>query len=63
MVLTIILLIALLYAVWKWWCYFCGSVYLAKHLSKNGVPFPTDEEVRAYTSKTKKSIFKKFLNS
>lgn len=63
MLLTIILLVLLLYAAWKWWTYFCLAVYLADHISKHGVHFPSKQEFKNYANARASEILSNFLKS
>lgn len=63
MVLTIILSMALSYAVWKWWTYFCMTVYLTDHITKHGVNFPTELEFRNYAHARAAELPSNFLKS
>lgn len=63
MLLTMILLALLMYAVWKWWSYFCTSMWLADFISKRGIELPAAQEVTNYTNKSAPWLLRKFLNS
>ena len=63
MVLTVVLLIALLYAVWKWWSYFCTAIYLGDRISRNGIKNPIEQGVSNYINQNISWLLRKFLKS
>ena len=62
-IVIIILVVFALYATWHWWTYFCLSLYLADHLSANGVSFPDEQQIRMYIQRRAPTLLSKFLES
>ena len=63
MLLTIILLALLLYAAWKWWSYFCTTMYLADYISKHDIENHIKQGVSSYMAQNISWLLRKFLKS